>query len=133
MDKSFDKRLPKTTKYWIEGNIFYIENKSFFVTLEEGKAMAELLLFAMNEKSTISLLIDNREAKGAWPKDISQIWETDERYLKSVQNKKTATLTSSTITTMQTNRLSKLYGMENVSKAFNSDFNDEVKEFLLKR
>ncbi|MCH4890993.1 hypothetical protein EZV73_25675 [Acidaminobacter sp. JC074] len=131
MSNLFDKSLPKTTSYWKEGNIFFIKNTSFIVNMEEGKAMAELLIFAMKDKETVCLLIDNREAKGAWPKKVSQIWESNDAYISSLQSKKMATLTSSTVTMMQTNRLSRLHGMETFSKAFNTDFNDEVKEFLL--
>lgn len=128
----FDKNLPKTTTYEKQGQIFIIKNTSFFVDLEEGQAMAELLVYAMNDKSTKGLLIDNRQAKGAWPKEVSQIWESDNRYITAITNKKIATLTSSMVTTMQTNRLSKEHGLEDTSRAFNSDFNDEVKSFLLK-
>ncbi len=131
MSYAFDNKLPKTTTYWSDGEIFYIKNTNFFVSLEEGKAMAELLMEAMNDPSTKALVIDNREAKGAWPKEISQIWESDARYVQTIGKKKTATLTSSAITTMQTNRLSKKHGFANTSKAFHSDFNDEVKRFLL--
>ncbi|WAA08815.1 hypothetical protein [Fervidibacillus albus] len=130
MKNTFDDKLPKTTTYWIEGEIFFIKNTNFFVTLEEGKAMAELLIFAMQEKSTKAVVIDNREAKGAWPKEISQIWETDSRYINVISNKKMATLTNSAIKTLQTNRLSMEHGLATSSKAFNSDFNEEVKAFL---
>lgn len=131
MSNTFDQHLPKTTTYKKEGQFFVIKNSSFFVNFEEGKAMAELLVYAMNDKSTRALLIDNRDAKGAWPREISEIWEQDKRYINSILNKKIATLTSSAVTTMQTNRLSKDHGLENTSRAFNSEFTDEVKDFLL--
>lgn len=131
MKNTFDSKLPKTTTYWTEGEIFFIKTTNFFLTLEEGHAMAELLIYAMQERSTKALVIDNREAKGAWPKEISAIWETDSRFAKGIKSKKMATLTSSPITTMQTNRLSREQGLANSSKAFNSDFNAEVKAFLL--
>jgi|GEM_PF-1350813 len=130
MMNKFDNRLPKTTTYKIEDDIFFIKNTNFFVNLEEGKAMAELLTYAMNDKSTKALVIDNREAKGAWPSEVSEIWESNPEYINSITNKKTATLTSSAVTTMQTNRLSKNHGLAHISRAFNSDFNDEVKKFL---
>lgn len=131
MSNIFDKNLPKTTSYWKKDKIFFIKNTSFFVKLEEGQAMAELLSYAMNDRTTVGLVIDNREAKGAWPNEISQIWESDMTYVSSLKNKKMATLTSSMITTMQTNRLSKEHGMAEYSRAFNSDFNDEVRLYLM--
>lgn len=131
MTNTFDQSLPKSTTYWIEGEILFIKTTNFFVTLEEGQAMAELLIFALTEKSTKGIVLDNRMAKGAWPKDIHQIWEKDPRYVAVLQNKKIATLTNSAVTTSQINRLSKEHGIGHSSKAFNSEFNNEVKEFLL--
>ena len=131
MKNTFDSNLPKTITYWIEDNIFFIKNTNFFVSMEEGHAMAELLIFAMKESSAKSIVLDNREAKGAWKNDIAQIWETDSRYTEVMTNKKMATLTNSAITTMQINRLSKEHGAIDTSKAFNSEFNDEVKNFVL--
>jgi len=131
MMNGFDQNLPKTTSYWIEGDIFFINNTSFFANIDEGKAMAELLIFAMKDRSTKGIVFDNREATGAWPQEISQIWESDPRYTRVLSKKKMATLTNSTVKSMQLNRLSKNYGLEASSKAFSSDFNDQVKAFLL--
>lgn len=131
MKNTFDNQLPKTITYWIEGEIFFIKNTNFFVTVEEGRGMAELLIYAMEEPSTKGVVLDNREAKGAWPKDISEIWETNRKYSSVINNKKMATLTNSAITTMQINRLSKAYGAFETSRGFNSEFNDEIKAFVL--
>lgn len=130
MKFEFDNKLPKTVTYWTDGKIFYIKNTNFFVTVEEGHAMAELLIFAVNDPATSAIVFDNKDAKGAWPKEIQGIWETDSRYISVIKNKRMATLTNSAIKTMQTNRVSKEFGLEDISKAFNSDFNDEVKAFL---
>lgn len=131
MSNSFDKMLPKTTSYWKEGDLFFVKNTSFFINNEEGKAMAELLIHAMTDPSTKAVVCDNRLAKGAWPQEVLEIWASDSKYTQVINNKKMATLTSSSITAMQTNRVSKNSGLEATSKAFNSDFNDEVKRFLL--
>lgn len=131
MENAFDEKLPKTITYWTEGDIFFIKNTNFFVSIEEGHGMAELLIYAMKDPSTKGVVLDNREATGAWPKDISQIWETDTRYSKVINNKKMATLTNSAITTMQINRLSKAYGAFETSRGFNSEYNDEIKAFVL--
>ncbi|MFI8685974.1 hypothetical protein [Rossellomorea sp. NPDC077527] len=131
MKNSFDSKLPKTITYWTEGEIFFIKSTNFFVTVEEGHGMAELLIFAMKDPSTKVIVLDNREAKGAWTKEITQIWETDSRYTEVMNNKKIATLTNGAITTMQINRLSKEHGALDSSRAFNSEFNDEIKAFVL--
>ncbi|MCT4631419.1 MAG: hypothetical protein N4A76_01630 [Firmicutes bacterium] len=131
MANVFDNRLPKTTTYWKEGEIFFIKHESFRVNLDEGQAIAELLRFAMEDKSTKALLVNNREAKGAWSKDINKLWEGGSDNTSNLPVKRMATLTNSIITTMQINRISKSNGIEEWSKAFNSEFNDEIKGFLL--
>lgn len=132
MSNMFDEKLPKTTTYWREGQLFVIKHESFRVSFEEGRAIAELLRYAMEDKSTKALLINNRKAKGAWSKEISKLWEGGSDNTSNLPVKKIATLTNSAITTMQINRISKSNGIENWSKAFACDFNDEIKEFLLK-
>ncbi|PAB59292.1 hypothetical protein [Anaeromicrobium sediminis] len=132
MANTFDNKLPRTTTYWKEGEIFFIKHDSFRVSLEEGQAIAELLRFAMEDRSTKALLINNRQAKGAWSKEINELWEGGSENTANLPVKKMATLTNSVITTMQINRISKSNGIEKWSKAFNSEFNDEVKAFLLR-
>lgn len=131
MTNSFDAKLPKTIQYWTEDKIFFMKNTNFMISEEEGHALAELLIYAMKDPSTKGIVIDNREAKGAWPENIHRIWETDSRYTDLVGTKKMATLTSTAITSMQLNRLSKEFGMEKISKGFNSEFTDEIKAFIL--
>lgn len=128
---NFDSRLPKTTTYWIEDGIFFIKHTNFMVSLEEGQAIAELLKYALEDKQTKAMLINNRDAKGAWPQELNQLWEGGSENTANLPVKKMATLTNSAITTMQINRVSKSNGIEEWSKAFNTDFNDEVKGFLL--
>jgi hypothetical protein len=130
MANAFDSRLPKTTTYWREGEIFVIKHTNFFVTLEEGTAIAELLMYGLQDPSTKAMLINNREAKGAWPAELNELWSNADQSI-DLPVKKTATLTNSAITTMQINRISKNGGMEEWSKGFNCDFNDEVREYLL--
>jgi hypothetical protein len=85
----------------------------------------------MEDTTTKGLLINNREAKGAWPMELNQLWEGGSENTENLPVKRMATLTNSAITTMQINRLSKSNGIEAWSRAFSCDFNDEVKAFLL--
>lgn len=126
----FDSRLPKTTTYWKEDDIFWIKHNNFIVSMDEGKAIAELLMFAGLDKSTKAMIIDNREAKGAWPQDINDLWQFDESQLSQMPQKKVATLTNSVIAAMQINRVSKNNGITHLAKAFYSDVTDEVLAFL---
>lgn len=126
----FDNQLPKTTTYWKERGIFYIKHTSFHVTMEEAYAIAELLKAALRDKDTKAVVIDNHEAKGVWTQEVNKIWEQVPIEVRNERPKKFVTLTNSVTAAMQINRLSRNSGIENISKAFYSDFNDEVKAFI---
>lgn len=126
----FDNQLPKTTTYWKEKGIFYIKHTSFRVTVEEAYAIAELLKASLRDQDTRAVVIDNREAKGVWTQEVNKIWEEATVEVRDARSKKFVTLTNSVTATMQINRLSRSSGTENMSKAFYSDFNDEVKAFI---
>ena len=127
---SFDNQLPKTTTYWKDGDVFYIKHTSFLITKDEAYGIAELLKAAHRDSSTKAIIIDNREAKGAWTQDINNIWMEVSEEIRDEKPKKYATLTDNVIAAMQINRLSKTNGTESMSKAFYSDFNDEVRAFI---
>ena len=126
----FDERLPKTTSYRKEGKIFYIKHNSFLVTIEEGKAIADLLAYGIKDKSTTAMVIDNRQAKVAWSQELNELWSLDGHDIKPNDFKKTATLTNSVTAAMQINRISRAGGIGDLSKGFYSDLNEEVKVFL---
>lgn len=126
----FDNQLPKTTTYWKEKGVFYIKHTSFQVTMEEAYAIGELLKAAFRDQDTKAVVIDNREAKGVWTQEVNKIWEEATFEVKDERPKKFVTLTNSVTAAMQINRLSRNNGAENISKAFYSDFNDEVKAFI---
>lgn len=128
MTHSFKKRLPKTTSYWIENEIFFIQHTSFRISLEEGRAIQDLVLFALNDKHTIGIVIDNRKAKGAWSQSI--IEDSNNASNIGQYNKRIATLTNSAVTTMQMNRVAKTTSTETWAKAFSCDFNEEVETFI---
>lgn len=127
---NFDNKLPKTTTYWKEKDIFYIKHASFSVTMQEASAIAELLKTALRDKDTTAVVIDNHEAKGVWTQEVNKIWEHVPFEVRNERPKKFVTLTNSVTAAMQINRLSRSSGTENMSKAFYSDFNDEVKAFI---
>lgn len=127
---SFDTKLPKTTTYWKEEGIFNIKHDSFKVTHEEGKAILELLKYGYNDKTTKAMVIDNRDAKGVWTQEINQIWSSDVDEIDMTEPKKIVTLTNSAIAAMQINRISRNNNMTSFSKAFFSDFTEEVYDFI---
>lgn len=126
----FKNKLPKTTTFWKDNGIYFIKHTSFNVTMEEAYAIGELLKDANRDKSTRAIVIDNREAKGAWTQEVNKVWLGVYVEVSNEKPKKVVTLASDVIATMQINRLSKQNGTEKISKAFCSDFNDEVKAFI---
>lgn len=126
----FDSLLPKTTTYWKADGIFFIKHTNFFVTLEEAYAIGELLKEAHRDKEAAAVVIDNREAKGAWTQDVNKVWIEVAMEISNEKPKKVATLTSDVVAAMQINRLSRSNGTDKLSKAFCSDFDESVRIFL---
>ncbi|MFF2912055.1 hypothetical protein [Paenibacillus sp. NPDC057934] len=127
---TFDSQLPKTTTYWKENGIFYIKHTSFRVTIEEAYAISELLKASAGDQDTKAIVIDNREASGVWTPEVNKVWDDTTVGISDGKPKKFVTLTNSVTAAMQINRISRRTGNENMSKAFYSDFNDEVKAFI---
>jgi hypothetical protein len=126
----FYSQLPKTTTYWKDRGIFYVKHTSFRVTVEEAYAIGELLKVSVRDQDTKAIVIDNREANGVWTQEINKIWDEVSAEIRDERRKKFVTLTNSVTAAMQINRISRSSGTENMSKAFYSDFNDEVKAFI---
>ncbi|AIQ64690.1 hypothetical protein PSTEL_17835 [Paenibacillus stellifer] len=40
---NFDLRLPDTTTYWKDGDIFFIKHTNFLISMEEAYAIGEML------------------------------------------------------------------------------------------
>ncbi|MFC3749556.1 hypothetical protein [Paenibacillus sp. GCM10012306] len=127
---TFDNQLPKTTTYWKENGIFHVKHTSFRVTIEEAYAIAELLKASVKDQDTKAIMIDNREASGVWTPEVNKVWDDTTVGISDERPKKFVTLTNSVTAAMQINRISRRTGNENMSKAFFSDFNDEVKAFI---
>lgn len=127
---NFDPSLPKTTTYWKNDGIFFIKHTNFFVTMEEAYAIGELLKEAHRDKETVAVVINNREAKGAWTQDVNKVWIEVAMEVSNETPKKVATLTSDVVAAMQINRLSRNNGTDKMSKAFCSDFDESVRAFL---
>jgi hypothetical protein len=127
---TFDPHLPKTTTYWKEDGIFFIKHSSFLITMEEAYAIGDLLKEAHRDKETYAIVINNREAKGAWTQEANKVWLEVSTEFNNEIPKKVATLTSDVVATMQINRLTRNNGAEKMSKAFCIDFDESVKSFL---
>jgi hypothetical protein len=126
----FDDKLPKTTTYWKEKEIFHIKHTSFRVTMEEANSIAELLKLAVRDQDTGAIVIDNREAAGVWTQEVNKIWDEVFAEVKDRTPKKYVTLSNSAVGAMQINRISRNNGTEHFVKAFFNDDTDEVKAFI---
>ncbi|TVY00375.1 hypothetical protein [Cohnella terricola] len=126
----FDDKLPKTTTYWKEKEVFHIKHTSFRVTMEEANAIAELLKLSVRDEDTKAIVIDNREASGVWTQEVNKIWDDVFVEVKDRKPKKYVTLTNSAIGAMQINRMSRGNGIENMVKAFFNDATGEVEAFI---
>ncbi len=127
---NYNLALPKTTTYWKEDGIFFIKHTNFFVTMEEIDAIGDLLREAHRDKETNAIVIDNREAKGAWTQEANKVWVEVGMEFDNMIPKKVATLTRDAIASMQINRLTRSNGAEQMSRAFCSDFDESVRAFL---
>jgi len=121
--------LPESTSHKTEGDTFIIKHKDLMISTEEAYSIKRIILQAGRNPKISKIIIDNREAKGVWPRNINKIWEeTIEEALSF--NIKVASLTNSHTAAMQINRISRAAGISDISKAFFNDMNDEVRAFL---
>lgn len=127
---TFDSKLPKTTTYWKEEGIFFIKHTNFMLSTEEILAIGELLKEAHRDKNTTAIVINNREAKGAWTHQANQVWMEVTAEFDYNMPKKVATLTNDAIAKMQINRLTRSHGAEKMSRAFCNDYDHSVKAFF---
>lgn len=127
---AFNLQLPETTRYWKEAEIFFIKHTNFMLSTKELYAIGELLKEAHRDQTTKAIVIDNREAKGAWTQEANRIWMEVNAEFDYIMPKKVATLTNDAIATMQINRLTRSHGAEKMSRAFCNDYDDSVRAFL---
>ncbi|MFF2481315.1 hypothetical protein [Paenibacillus sp. NPDC058071] len=126
----FDDKLPVTTTYWKEKEIFYVKHTSFRVTMEEANAIAELLKLSVRDEDTEAIVIDNREANGVWTQEVNKIWDDVFAEVKDRKPKKYVTLTNSPVGAMQINRISRSNGTEHLVKAFFNYAAGDVEAFI---
>lgn len=118
--------IPKSVIIKKEGTVLYWRNDSFHISVEEAGAVAQEVLKGASSPQITSLLVDNRQASGAWSPEVNEVW------MKLMENlaphiQKSATI-ASVVTAMQINRISKHAGTDKVIRAF-SDL-DEALQFI---
>ncbi len=126
----FDKKLPETTTYWQEGNLFFVKHTSFKVSMDEARGIGELLVHAATRPGIKAVIIDSRDAKGVWAQEINEIWAESSSMSDQIGHIKFVTLANSVTAAMQINRLARNNGWGHNTKGFYSDMNDEVQAFI---
>ncbi len=121
--------LPKSTSHKTVGDTFTIKHNDLMISIEEAYSIKRTILQAGKNPRISKIVIDNREAKGVWPQNVNKIWE--ETITEALNfNIKVVSLTNSHTAAMQINRISRVAGISDISKAFFNDMNDEVRAFL---
>jgi hypothetical protein len=98
--------VPQSTSVTVRDNTVYWENSSFNVTVDEAEAIARAVREEMNKADIDGVLVDNREASGAWPSEVDHVWGElmADIYAQDIP---CATLCPSVSNALQIDRLSK--------------------------
>jgi hypothetical protein len=119
--------IPDTTEITVQDGTLQWENNDFMISLDEAEAIAEELQNHLRRHSIDAVLVDNREAGGTWPQEVTELWAElmGEMYQEGID---CATVSPSATNAMQINQLSEQNGTDERIRAF-TDFN-EANEFL---
>lgn len=116
--------LPDTTKLSINGRVLEWQNDEFMISQAEAEAIAGEVRRQMNEDRVSAVLVDNRNADGAWPAEVNELWSElmGEMYAAGLD---CATVSSSATNAMQINQLSSEEGTDDRIQAF-TDYEDAL-------
>jgi hypothetical protein len=113
----------------VRGNTVYWENESFDITVEEANTIADDVRRRMRESDVDSVVVDNREARGAWPSDVDQVWNElmTDMYAEDVA---CATICPSVSNALQLDKLSRENGTDDLIQAFEPGEEESALEFV---
>lgn len=119
--------IPETTEVSVDGDVVEWRNEEFMISMDEAEAIAEEVRQQMDDPSVEGVLVDNRDADGAWPAEVNELWSElmGEMYGAGLA---CATVSSSATNAMQINQLSESEGTDDRIQAF-TDYEDAL-EFL---
>lgn len=119
--------IPNTTKITTQNSTLHWGNSDFMVSIEEAEAIAEEVRHHFQRDSIDTVLVDNRDADGTWPQEVTELWAElmGEMYQSGID---CATVSPSATNAMQINQLSERNGSDDRIQAF-TDL-DEANEFL---
>lgn len=119
--------IPETSEITVDDGILQWTNTEFMVSTEEAQALAEEVRRESERGSVQGVLVDNREADGAWPAEVTDLWGElmGELYEADID---CATVSPSATNALQINQLAEGNGTHDQIKAF-TDY-QEALEFL---
>lgn len=119
--------IPETSEITVEDSVLRWTNTEFMVSTEEAQALVEKVRQKSERRSVHGVLVDNREADGAWPAEVTDLWGElmGELYEEGID---CATVSPSATNALQINQLAEENGTHDQIKAF-TDY-QEALEFL---
>jgi len=121
--------IPQSANVTIRDNTLYWENTSFSVTVDEAEAIARTVREEMTRAPIDAILVDNREANGAWPSEVDPVWGElmADIYAQDIP---CATLCPSVSNALQIDKLSKNNDTYDRIRGFDPHEESEALEFL---
>lgn len=118
---------PETTDISVNGDNIEWRNEEFMISFEEAEAIADEIRRRLYNEPIKGMLVDNRDASGTWPTEVTQLWGElmGELYEEELY---CATVSPTATNAMQLNQLSEAEGTDDRVKAF-TDYQEAV-DFL---
>jgi hypothetical protein len=121
--------MPDSADITKENGVIRWQNEHFRVSLDEAEAIADEIRRQLDRGRSSGVLVDNREASGTWPSEVSDVWTElmAKIYERGVD---CATISPSATNAMQINRLARDAGTSDGIKAFDASDHGDALAFV---
>ncbi|WP_255193093.1 hypothetical protein [Natronobeatus ordinarius] len=121
--------VPDTTHIVKDGGLVLWRNDDFIISVAEAESIVAELRRLLEHDETAAVFVDNRNAGGAWPADVNEVWAElmGDLYEQGVR---CATVSPNVTNAMQINRLATDAGMDDAIKAFDPDGYQDAVDFV---
>ena len=121
--------VPDTTHIVNDDELILWRNDEFIISVAEAEAIVAELEPLLEREETAAVFVDNRNAGGAWPADVNEIWAElmGDLYERGVR---CATVSPNVTNAMQVNRLATDAGMDDEIRAFDRDAYQDAVDFV---
>lgn len=119
--------LPDTTELNVEDGVLQWRNEDFMISTDAAESIADEIRRRLQNGSVDSVLVDNRDADGTWPQEVTELWGElmGEMYEQDVT---CATVSPAFTNAMQINQLAEESGTDDRISAFTEY--EEALEFI---